>query len=448
MQLTRLVDVLDDVVGIADLRRHQRCHEISWVVRLEPTRVIRDDRVGDRVRLAEAIAAEGLELARDLLDALAAVTTGNRLLNELAQLAPNQLGVLLTDGFAQNVCFGERDTCQRLRDSHHLLLIGDDAIGALQNWLELGQDVFDRLLAALAAHVNAVHSGVEGTGTHQCVRGYEVIETVSADALQQVRRQGRLELEYADGSACTQHSVRLDVVERQRVQIRCTARALADRAQRVANDGECCEPEEVNLEHACVLERGHVVLRDDDGVLCTVARSSAFGGLRADRHVLIERAGCDDDAGRMHAGVAREALELHRIVEELAIALLALLHLAAVVLARRVKLADLRDPLDRFLDAQREVRVIRDQLGEVVGFRRREAQRSTHILDGCPRLQRTERDDLAHRIASVLLADVLDDFTATLEAEVDVDVRHGDAIRVEEPLEEKVEFKGINVRDF
>ena len=92
--------------------------------------------------------------------------------------------------------------------------------------------------------------------------------------------------------------------------------------------------------------------------------------------------------------------------------------------------------------------MIRDQLGEVVGLGRREAQRSPHILDGRPRLQRTERDDLAHRIASVLLADVFDDFTATLEAEVDVDVRHGDAIGVEEPLEEKVEFKGIHVGDF
>ena len=334
------------------------------------------------MRLAKAVAAEGLELARDLLDALTVVPTRNRFLDELAQLTPNQLGVLLTDGFPQDVCFGERDTRQRLRDSHHLLLIGDDAIGALQNWLELGQDVFDRLLAALAAHVNAVHSGVQGTGTHQCVRSHEVVEAVSADALQQVRRQRRLELEYADSSAGTQHSVRLDVIECQRVQIWCRARTLADRAQRVAKDGECRKPEEINLEHARVLERGHVVLGDDDGVLCAVARSGTFRGLRADRHVLIERAGCDDDAGRVHTGVPREALELHRIIEELAIALLALLHLATVVLARRVELADLRNPLDRFLDAQREVGMIRDQLGEVVGLARREAQRSPHILDG------------------------------------------------------------------
>ena len=49
-------------------RRQQRRHEVGGVVRLEPRRVVRDDRVRDRVRLVEAVAAERLDLARDLLD--------------------------------------------------------------------------------------------------------------------------------------------------------------------------------------------------------------------------------------------------------------------------------------------------------------------------------------------------------------------------------------------
>ena len=62
--LPRFIDVLDDAVGVADLRRQQRGHEIGRMVDLEPRRVERDDRVGDGVRLVESIAAERLDLRR------------------------------------------------------------------------------------------------------------------------------------------------------------------------------------------------------------------------------------------------------------------------------------------------------------------------------------------------------------------------------------------------
>jgi hypothetical protein len=62
-------------------------------------------------------------------------------------------------------------------------------------------------------------------------------------------------------------------------------------------------------------------------------------------------------------------------------------------------------------------------------------------------LHGAERDDLADRLAPVLLANVVDDFAAALEAEVDVDVRHRDAFRIQEALEEQVEAKGIDARD-
>src|SRR2546423_10757500 len=75
MELPRLVDVLHDAVGIADLRRHQSGHEIGGEVGLEPGGLVRDDGVRDRVRLVEAVPAEGLDLARDLLDDLTVIAT-------------------------------------------------------------------------------------------------------------------------------------------------------------------------------------------------------------------------------------------------------------------------------------------------------------------------------------------------------------------------------------
>ena len=335
------------------------------------------------MRLDEAIAAECLDLTGNLLDDRRIVSARNRLLDEFAELDANELGVFFADRFAQHVCFGQRNSRERLRDAHYLLLIGNDAVGGLENGLELGQDVSDGLFAALAPHVDLVHSRVEGTGAHQRVRRDQVVEAIGAHPLQQVGSERGLELEHPDRATGAQHPVRLGVVELERVEIGSRAGALANGVQRVADDGERSEPEKIHLQHASVLERVHVVLRDDDGIFVAVAVAGTFGGLGADWDVLVERARCDDDAGGVHPGVSRQSLQLHRVIEEPAVAVLALLHLTGVVLAGSVKLADLRNALDRFLDGEREVRMVGNQLGEVVRFGRSEAKGSANI-DGGP----------------------------------------------------------------
>ena len=49
--------------------------------------------------------------------------------------------------------------------------------------------------------------------------------------------------------------------------------------------------------------------------------------------------------------------------------------------------------------------------------------------------------------AAVLLRDVFDQLAASAHAEVDVDIRHGNALRVQETLEEQVVLQRIDIRD-
>src|SRR6267142_861337 len=49
VELASLVDVLHDAIGVADFRRQQRRHELGRIIRLEPRRLVRQDRVGDGV---------------------------------------------------------------------------------------------------------------------------------------------------------------------------------------------------------------------------------------------------------------------------------------------------------------------------------------------------------------------------------------------------------------
>ena len=168
----------------------------------------------------------------------------------------------------------------------------------------------------------------------------------------------------------------------------------------------------------------------------SVAAPGPLGGRRADRHVLLQRSRGDDHAGGVHREVARDALDpgaqLHQPLE-----LRVLLH----------QVAQLVDLLHRLRDRQAVGRARGDELGELVGLARRDAQHPRHVLDGGARLHRPEGDDLAHALAAVALAHVLDHLAPALEAEVHVDVGHRHALGIEEALEEQVELERADVRD-
>jgi len=433
-ELARLVDELHHRVGVADGRRQDGRHEIGGEVRLEPRRVEGDDRVRDRVRLVEAVAAEGLDLPRELLDDAPVVAARDGLLDELAQLRLDELRVLLAHRLAQHVGFGERDAGQRLRDAHHLFLVGDDAIRRFEDRLQLGERVAHRLLAAFAALVDLVHPGVERAGPHERVAGHEVVEPVAAHGAQHVRRERRLELEHAGGAARAQHLIGGRIGEIDCVQVGTHAGAALDVVERVADHRQRGEAEEVHLEHAGMLETVHVVLGDDDRLVSAGARALAVH--REDRDVVIERSRRDDDARRVHAGMAREPFERNGVVEQ-----------GVVAVVGGVELPDLRHLLDRVLHGEREGRAVGNQLRQRVGLRGREAECAPDVLDGRARLHRPEGDDLADRLLAVLLAYVLDHLAAPLEAEIDVDVGHRDAFRIQEALEQQVILERADVGD-
>ena len=58
---------------------------------------------------------------------------------------------LLAHGAAQQIGLAEAVAGEIARDLHHLLLVGDDAVGVLQDRLELWMDVVGLFLAELAA---------------------------------------------------------------------------------------------------------------------------------------------------------------------------------------------------------------------------------------------------------------------------------------------------------
>ena len=97
---------------------------------------------------------------------------------------------------------------------------------------------------------------------------------------------------------------------------------------------------------------------------------------------------------------------------------------------------------------QGDVEHVRDHLGDGIHLRQRDAQRAADIPDHGPRLELAEGNDLGNVVpAAVALHDVLVHVLPAVDAEIDVDVRHALACRVEKPLEDQAVGEGVEIRD-
>ena len=134
MKHPRFLDQDRELRGVAQIVGHHRREELDRIVRLQPRRLIRDNRVGGGVRFVEAVAREFFEQVEDFVRlALGDVVLLATTLHEGLALLLHLLDLLLAHRAAQQISTAERVTAEHLRGLHDLLLIDEHAIGLLGN---------------------------------------------------------------------------------------------------------------------------------------------------------------------------------------------------------------------------------------------------------------------------------------------------------------------------
>ena len=113
-----------------------------------------------------------------------------------------------------------------------------------------------------------------------------------------------------------------------------------------------------------------------------------------------------------------------------------------------VERLELRLDLERLGDRVRlGRRLARDEVRDLLRLGGRDAHAPRDVLHDALALELRERRDLTDARLAVLALHVGDDLVALVHAEVDVEVRHAHALRIEEALEEQVVRDGIEVGD-
>jgi hypothetical protein len=285
-----------------------------------------------------------------------------------------------------------------------LFLVCDDAVGVREDRLELLQFVFDLGLALLARDEVVDHARLQRPRPIERVERDQIVQALGLRLAQQLTHPRALELEDAIRLAVGEELVCFLVVQRNRVDVQRDAFGPLDLGQAVLDERQRAQAQEVHLEEADPLDFLHRPLRDDFVLLRLVERDE-----------LGQRPWRDDDAGRVHGGVARHALEPLRDRQQLFDAFVLLLHL----LERRA--------LGQRL-LQRHVERRGDGFRDLVGVGVRDVHHARDVAHDRARLHRPERDDLGDVLAPVLFGDVADHLAAAAFAEIDVDIRQRHAL--------------------
>ena len=383
------------------------------------------------MRLRESVAGEVGHQVEDLGRLRLTHAAADRALDELGAHLRHLFLFLLAHRAAEDVGFAQAEAGQLAGDVHHLLLVHDDAVGLFQDRLELGQRVDDLLLAVLALHVLIQQAALERPRPEKGNRRRDVIEAGGAHVLDQPAQAGRLQLEHAIRIGGLQQAERRRVVPGDGRQVEFQAARLLQVLERVLDDRQVAQAEEVHLQEADLLHGVHLVLGHDRALLLAVLFAARDAQLQ--RHVLLQRLGGDHDAGGMGGRVPDQALEFAGVLQQ------------PLVDGILLRLGQLRNHLHRLVE--RHVQLRRHQLGQVIDVPERHVERPADVADDGARLHRAEGDDLGHVVLAITLADVVDDTVTVAVVEVDVDVGHRDPLPVEKSLEDQAVLQRVERRD-
>ena len=409
-----------DPVGVVHFAGQGGRHELERVMHLEPGGVIGQDPVAHAVALVEPVAGElGHQVVNRLRHPPVDLTLC-RAGEELFLLLLHHLFFLLAHCPAQLVRGAQGEPAHLGGDLHHLLLVHHHAVGLFQDRLEQRVMVLDPDPALLA--VDEIIDHLHRPGAVERVHGDNVADRLRLELAQVLAHPRRLELEDAHSFAVGENLESFRISKLQVVQVDCLPELLLDHFQGVLDHCQGAQAQDIDLEQADFLHPGHVVLGGDF--------IPALGAEK--RQIIGQLPWGDHHSGGVGRGVAVDSLQYPADLEQLFDPRLGLLQLGQVGTA-----------LQGLFESDMEL--LGDHLGDFVHLIIGHAQHPAHIADHGPGGHGAERDDLGDTLLAVLLLDVLDHLVALQVAEIDVDVRHADPLRIEEALEEQVVLERVDI---
>ncbi len=429
--MAAVIDVKGDFGGVVGVRGKDRRHELDRVMRLQVAGLHRQHAVVRGMGFVETVVRELLPFLEDLLGGFFLNAVFLRAGDELDAVLLDFVFLFLGNGLAEVIGFGRGITGEVHCREHDLFLVDRDAVRLREDRLHQRVEVLDFLLAAHTGDV--VRDELHRPRTVERDHGDNVLKLLRAHLHEVAGHARTFKLEDARRVAGREEFVCRLVIRRDVVEVELDAVPRLDHVAAFLHNGQRDQAEEVDLQQAHAVDDGHLELRDrlDRVVVGAVRRT-------VQRRVLNDGDIRDDQARRVRTGVAGDAFHLHGGIDEL--------RQLRTGVHGFLELGDfLHDVFQgNRLAGLRHLGAARDQLADAVDIRQRHVHDAADIAHGGLRAEHGEGDDLRDVIRAVLIGAVLQQLVAFVILNVEVDIRHGDTARVQETLEDELEFQRLD----
>ena len=431
VQAAALSDIFRHLPGVVQHTGQQGRQVLPGVVIFQIGGLVRNRGIGRRMGFVKGIGGKALHLGENL--------QGNVLGNPAAHAALHQhLSLFIHQAMEENLLFlvhhldfflghgaphhigpAQRITGQLAENLHNLLLIDNAPIGHLQDFFQPRVAVghLFRMMAVFHIGGDELHGARPVQGDH----GDQIFQGFGAQIHNHPLHAGGFKLENPLCCTACQHVIHRAVVKGDGFQQEIRF-PLADILHGMIHHRQISQPQKIHFQKAQLFQCSHGVLGDHGFVIA------------AQRHIVRNRLVGDDHTGRVGRAVAGHPLDLPRHIQQLAD-----LGIGFIPLPQRT--AELEGVL------QRHIQLHGNHFGHRIHRGIGNIQRPAHIPNGATGRHGAEGNDLSHMVTAVFLHHIVDHFLAALVAEINVKIRHADALGVEEPLEQQVVPDGINSRD-
>ena len=308
--LVAIFNQADHLVGVVHIRRHYRRHELGRVMRFQPCCLVGQQRVGGGMRFIESVAGKFFHQIENIGRLIGIDTALDRAFHENFALLGHHLRFLFTHRAAQHVGAAESVTGQHLGNLHHLLLVQNDAVGRFQNRLQIRVRVFNLHAAVLAVDEVVDHAGLQRPGPEQRHQRDNIFERIRLQAFDQIFHAARFQLEHGGGVGRLQQVESGLVIQRQGFDLQglfaLRLTAAVDVFHRPVDDGEGTQAKKVELDQTNRFNIILVELGDHAGAAFFTVQRGEVG----------EHGGRNHHATRVFAGVARQAFQRQRHVDQ------------------------------------------------------------------------------------------------------------------------------------
>ncbi len=252
--------------------------------------------------------------------------------------------------------------------------------------------------------------------------GYDILEGGWPELLHELLHAGAFQLKHTIRIPLAEHIINRCIIQRNGIDIKLFPVAPPNHPDRIPDHRQGAQTEKIHFQQSQLFQRSHGKLGGNTIIVFL------------QRNIIRHRLPGDQNTGRMSGCMSRQSFQLPgHINQGPGGGILPVEHFQLLI------------PFHCLVNGHSDF--IGNHPGNPIHFAIGHVQSPSHIPDGSSGCHGAKGNDLGHMILPIFPNDIINDFLPSFIAEIHINIRHADTLRIQEALKQQAVLHRIDLRD-